>query len=373
MTLAVINPGGWDPEEVLTSDQMNAMQAEMVKAIDGVRGGSYTLTADLVMDGGGEWVLSVKVNILGDLVIESGAFLQVLGTIQLSGVETLTGTINVTGPGGTINVQEDGFIRVKSDGAIDIESGAALGISGIASVFGQLDIKTGGRIDLEGTAHIDLAGTSHIDLAGTSRINLASGTKIIGSINAEVKVDDAGDLTIDSSLVVFRVTLTPIQITATAGVPDFVTALAGKPTWRMHNATAAGWIAFALPLHVGDVITTLRLTLIGAGAGGGGGHSGDVGTRPRFQLIEMALDGSETQIATFDDPVTAHASYDVSHTITLSAATPGALLPRTVTDKLLFCRVRTEGGANAAADTTEITGIDGTLNANSFRAGSEFY
>jgi hypothetical protein len=363
MTLAVINPGGWDPEEVLTSDQMNALQAEMVKAIDGVGGGSYTLTADLVMNGGGEWVLSVKVNILGDLVIESGAFLQVLGTIQLSGVETLTGVINVTGPGGTINVQEDGFIRVKSDGAIDIESGAALGISGIASVFGQLDIKTGGRIDVE--------GTGHIDLADTSKINLATGTKIVGATGSEVRMFHAEELTIASlSTTPFRLMLTPVTISSSGGVPDWKPFVEGVPTWLMHEVTGSRSIVFALPLRTGDVLVSLRMTL--QGQAGVSGHAAVPANRPRLQLCSLDTAGTLTVVQEVTDPVsTPVAAYNASHSNTVLS---GGLLPYTVGTNLLFVRVISESGVGTAeADKTLLTAIDGDVIAKTYRGTFEFY
>ncbi len=47
MTIADVKSGGWADHEVLTHGQMNLIRSELLKAVDGVGGGTYTLSAPL--------------------------------------------------------------------------------------------------------------------------------------------------------------------------------------------------------------------------------------------------------------------------------------------------------------------------------------
>jgi hypothetical protein len=51
MSFSPVKPGGWAFGELLTSAQMNALDADHANAIDGNQGGSYTLAAPLSIDG----------------------------------------------------------------------------------------------------------------------------------------------------------------------------------------------------------------------------------------------------------------------------------------------------------------------------------
>lgn len=51
MTFVPVNPGGWAVEEDLFSAQMNQLQDQMTKAVDGFDGGTYPLNSPLVLDG----------------------------------------------------------------------------------------------------------------------------------------------------------------------------------------------------------------------------------------------------------------------------------------------------------------------------------
>jgi|SRR6188768_2633186 len=376
MSLSPVNAGGWDPEEVLTSDQMNALQVELLKAIDGLNGGSYSLGSNLTFNGPGEVVFNTLLSILTDLVIEAAAFLQVEGTLLLSGTQTVTGDINVPS-GGEINVQNLGRIDVESGGDVNLAGGADMTLAGTAG-GADLDIADGARLGLAGTAtlsgeievvsggEVDIHNGGRIDVEGGGTVNLLSSAKILGSGGAEIQVFDADDLTINSSSGAFRLTLTPVQISDTGGVPDFKSHIPGIPTWLMHDATAAGGILFAVPLRPGDIITTLRMTL--QGQAGVSGHSAAPATPPKLQLCSLTTAGVLTVIGTAIDGTT-HPTYNSSHPVTLS----GGLLPYTVGTDLLFARVITEGGAGAEADKTLLTAIDGTLIAKSFRGSNEVY
>jgi hypothetical protein len=75
MTLADPKPGGWVDHELLTHGQMNSIRTELLKAIDGSGGGSYSLSADLELGGAGEVCIDnvLRVRTGADFFLDSGA------------------------------------------------------------------------------------------------------------------------------------------------------------------------------------------------------------------------------------------------------------------------------------------------------------
>jgi len=384
MTLAVINPGGWDPEEVLTSDQMNALQVELIKAIDGAGGGSYELGADLIMDGPGEFLLNLTVRITSDIVVESGAFLQLLGTLQLSGVQDVTGTINVD-DGAVFNVLDGGQIDVLDGARVDVRSGAGLHLDAGAEcdidtdvdlaaaatlqLHGTIDALSTSEIILESGAELTAQDGSIITLNGTvnmtftSELNLASGADIVCADGAQVTIDDPEDLLINFASATFRLSLTPVSAPGWDVDPGtgclIMGAAVGDPD---------GFALFAFPLRIADMVTTIRVHIEG---GFGPGHPGAIGSfdAPVVQLIRVSNAGVVTVLAEVADPVGhpvtgSFGAYDTFHTITLSGASQnvGGAMPYTNTSNgdMHFIRVLAEGGASGVSGTTRLSAIDGT-------------
>jgi hypothetical protein len=384
MSLDPIKPGGWDPEDVLSSDQMNALQVELLKAIDGEGGGTYTLSAPLVFDGFPVSFLDARIPSGGFFYIQANGKLDVQpnGTLEISPLATLAmqGTLDVANgaelnvkggvPGGRIDVEPGAGLHLDSGAELDIDCDADFASGKVFSLHGTLDVDDSADINIQEGGDLTLE-TGLIPGTG-AHMNVESGAKIIASGGAEIQVNDADDLKINGSYTAFRLTLTPLFITATAGVPDYQPFAGNIATWVMHDATAAGWIGFALPLPVGDLLTSLTLTL--TGKSGAVGHAGSVAptTRPLFQLVEVTAAGVETVKAFFTDAVTGVA-YDSSHAVTLSAANNPATMPHLVTSNRLYCRVRTEGGGTAAADKAMITDVAGALSAYSYRGPNEVY
>lgn len=359
MTLAPVKAGGWDAEEVLTSSQMNVLQATLIKAIDGVGGGTYTLLAGLVLQG-------ALVRILDGLSIEGStldvaadAALQVDGTLSMSGLMNLDGSLDVIS-GGLIDVRVDAELKINNLGAFNVQNGGSCTwFNGSA-----IDIHSGVTVTLTSTA-ITLAGSMGvpgvINIENLGRLNVLSGGKILGSSGGEIQVFDAEDLTINGSSFVFRLTMTP-----TFFDPAWGQLVSGAPTWCMRDTTATSPIVFPLPLQPGDTLTTVRVTLRG---GGGSGHGGvSPATPPRVQLISVSSAGVVTIIRQVDDSVTG-AGYDSSHTITLT----GSGLPLTVGTDPLYVRILSESGASRVDNTTVVTMVDGTGAARSFRGQNEVY
>lgn len=372
MTLALVKPAGWDEEDPLTSDEMNALQSELVKAVDGVGGGTYELSSDLVFDG------TAPVRIANELQIDAGATLDMGGTLALGGQTDLTGEFDVES-GGDVNVKNGGEINVQSGGDIDVESGGAVNVlSG-----GAVNLLNGSTVDVDPTATINLEGTLDIPLGGSievanggdinvspsgditllgagSNLNVFNGAKIIGSAGAEIRANDVDDFTINASSYTFYLSLTPIHLAAQWASEE-------SGTFICQSVATAGRAVFPLLLPVGDTITTLRFTIDGGvGAGHGGGAPAD---RPILELCKVSLDGTVTVIESEPDPVNT-GSYDNPHTVTMSSAT-SAFFPYTITAERHFVRVIGEGITGGVANTTRLCSIDGTALARSVRQTTE--
>lgn len=85
MTLADVKPGGWADHEVLTHSQMNLIRSELLKAIDGSGGGTYTLAAPLVFAGD-------DVEFDNDVLVDSSGSLTVDGDLDVNGIWRFDGT-----------------------------------------------------------------------------------------------------------------------------------------------------------------------------------------------------------------------------------------------------------------------------------------
>jgi hypothetical protein len=361
MTISPVKPGGWNPGDPLSHTQLNLLQAALLKAVDGVDGGSYTLASTLSFLG------SLVRFLAGVEISDSTLSIAADGELVAEGDATFNAFVELFG---TLDVATSAWIKVHNGGTLDLKPSSILTVEAGAIVSLASALMTlSGILDVTGSITVPSAG--HIDLENLGRLNVLSGGKILGSAGGEVQVFDAEDLTINASSFVFRLTLTPVYHDAAWAPP-----VAGRPTWCMNTATIGAVIVFALPLMPGDTLTTLRVTLNGHGVGIG--HSNLFGTggdtAPFVELFSVSLSGVETSIRTVSDPVTG-AAYDSSHSITLSLAGPPGTgsLPITVGADPLYVRITSESGTHAVDGTTVITAIDGTGTARSFRGPNEVY
>jgi hypothetical protein len=377
MTLTAVKPGGWDVEEVLTSDQMNALQVELLKAIDGEGGGTYTLTAPLVLDGEAVQFAATATVLDGaalelddgaTLVANDGAAIEVADGAELN-VED-GGELNVR-DGGRIDVEDGAGLHLDAGSECDIDTDVDLAAAATLVLHGTINALSGAEVNLQSGAALHAFDGSLVTLDGTvnmsasGELNLASGADIVGADGAQIQVYDAEDLLINNSSVAFRLTMMPFFIEeGTPGTPDWVAEVGG--TWLMSTASG-GRILFPLPLRVGDVITSLSMTINGS-AGPGANHGTHPTDKPAIELIKVSASGVTTSIQTAVDPVTG-ASYGSAHAVTLS----GGLFPYTVTSDVHYVRVLAEGPTGGIANATRLCSIDGTLTAKSFRGQSEVY
>lgn len=84
MTLSLIKIGGWAFGDIFTEGEANDFQDELIKAVDGVDGGSYTLSAPLTFDGS-------PVNFDADVNIGGSAELTIDGNLVVNSIFQFNG------------------------------------------------------------------------------------------------------------------------------------------------------------------------------------------------------------------------------------------------------------------------------------------
>jgi hypothetical protein len=85
MTFARVKPSGWIDGERLYASQVNALDVNVSRALDGTNGGTYTLLSPLTV-GGAAW------NIGGNATV--GGTLAVTGAATFAGAATITGALS---------------------------------------------------------------------------------------------------------------------------------------------------------------------------------------------------------------------------------------------------------------------------------------
>jgi hypothetical protein len=339
MTITAVKPGGWDSEEVLTSDDMNALQAELVKAIDGAAGGSYSPSGDLQFTGvvfrwinGTLELQNTQLHVLATSTVSIEGDLDVDGDYSLDGDGEITGRLDIT-----------------STGEAHVNSGALFRVDG------------GGFLTAAAGSTTTLGGTVDITIDASGSIDLASGGKITGVDGAEIKLDDAEDFRINNSSYSFNVNLATNHLAAWG-----TSSTNNAKIMALANGT---YLLVPLPLPVGDTITTLEMNING---GAGGTHGGVApNDAPKLALVRInPISGAVTVIQEVADPVTG-AAYDSNHTVSLS----GGSLPYVVTSDMHYARIQSEGPDGGVANATHVFSVRGTALAASVRGigGNELY
>jgi len=364
LTLPLIKPGGWAPNSKLTSDEINAFQANLIKAIDGVNGGTVTLLAALILAGSDVRIANILRVLTGaQLIVDSGGTL----SIPVGAIQSLAGALNVLS-GGAINIQGGADINVAATGEVNLATGATLKVDGILTVPG------GGQVHL--TGQTTLHGGADLDLVDTSAIHLATGTAINANSGSNVNINGTAQLNVASTAIAEIATADRLTIAAApfsfrlSGTPLFAAtgwAATSEGNWDM-VADGGQLLTFALPLHVGDTLQTLTMRLAGAGMGNGG-HVGIPTDRPEIQFFRKDVNGVIPTPTTQIDGSANVAAYDAAHDVTLSFG-PGLLIGNTQT---YYVRIRAEGPTGSLANRTRVYAITGTGLGRSFRGSNEIY
>jgi hypothetical protein len=392
MTLSAANPGGWSLNEVLTSAQMTFLQNELLKAIDGVNGGAYTLASVLTLQGadvtfnsdinlnagaelnfaGGTMTGAINVDSAGDMTFLSGSTLTMAAgsSLSIGGSMTVTSltvtsalslssaSFNVDAPS-TINLL--GSLAVNGGGSIDVTGGGDINLTSAdftVNSGGQI-LLSGGSIIIGATGFIQANG-GDITLGSTSFLNLSSGAGIVGANGSTIQIEDSNDLLINGSTENFRLALAPFHIQLNAGTSEPRWKMASFGTWTQQESAAVGGytIAFPLPLPPGDVVSFIGMFIDGGPA--------LPAFLPKIEVVKVSSGGVATTVARTADTSASSGAYDAIHLVSLlnGSETFGAM-PFTVTSDPHYVLVTGEIGGTD--NTLQLLSILGQATANSFR------
>lgn len=387
MALTAANPGGWSLNEVLTSAQMNHLQNELLKAVDGVNGGLYTLGSTLSFDG-------ADVRFLGNLVIPSGADIEVEN-------------------GGDVNLASGADINLNSGAAIEISLGALIAVAGLVDVQtggearissgGILNVNSGGRMDLNNGSEAHLEGTATFDVEGTGGLNVVSGGRLRIRSSGDMIVEGGGDVIfqtgggggqaifqsgafatflagsgifidhmedigIDDANENWRSSMRPLFQPA-ASVWDLNDG--GELTWEQQTVAAAVGLYFPIPVAPGDDLVNVY---VGLNPESGHTNLPSVGgVMPRVRILRANLDGSTTELATRSDPSLSIGAYEAFHYIQIDAANiDTGSMPILATFDPLYLHVQGESGPNGVVG-LEICSITGNSTVRRYRSSQAFY
>ena len=138
--------------------------------------------------------LIVGISGTGALNITSGASVTVGDTVTFSDLAGSTGTGNISGPGTTLNINNDLFIGFNDTGTLDVSDGASVGVTDFlivgSSGTGVLDITSGASVTVGNTVTFS-------DLSGSTGTGNISGTGTTWDINNDLFVGFNGTSTLD--------------------------------------------------------------------------------------------------------------------------------------------------------------------------------
>jgi hypothetical protein len=356
------------------------LSEEIVKAIDGVDGGTYTLGDPLIFDGDDVQfaatarVLSgglFTVNSGGSVVLSSGATVTLNAALDINGnadldaaaVFTVHGEIALaTSGGGELSVASGAIINVNSGGRVDLNTGSELNVEGTA----HIDVE--GTVEVLSTGNVNVNSGGNVNLKSGGELIVESGGFIISQAGGTIRVEDGEDLVINDAAEGFRSTLTP-AFHDVAGQWEKNNA-GGTLAWKQTDVSAARSIWFALPVNPGDTIVNVYARVEAEDHPGGMPGFVDM---PVLELISVDLDGVVTSIATKVDNPATEPDYDALHDIVLEAGTTDTgAMPHVASADPVYIRLGGEKGASAVTGLT-LRSISGNIIARSYRAANMVY
>lgn len=346
----------------------NGLATELVKAVDGVNGGTYTLGSVLRFEG-------ADVQIAADLEVVSGGEINV----QSGGLINITGDIQVKS-GGDVNVESGGDIHLVSGAGLELDPGAVLLVEGDIDVASggdinlasgaEINVNSGGAVVLGSGGAVTVGGGGTIDVSGDVNIasggdlNVASGGDIVVAAGGLVTIEDQNDLLINSDAVNARLSLTPTWIEVATGPTWDRTASSpgGALIQTQVDATAQYIAMFPVVLPPGDDILAVTTVLHGT-IGSAGAHADLPGLMPQIALVSVDAAGTQTTIDTVTDSSASVGAYDANHSVVLALGAPETVSG----SNAYYVLVLGEAGSDSQANSLGIRSITVSAVARSFR------
>lgn len=198
--MSLVKPAGWAFGEVLTSGQLEALDASQARAIDGTGGGTYAPTAQIVINGAGLKVSSLTVTgtltLNGDTTIGNSPTdsLSVLATSTFSAPVTLDDALTANDVAdffGDTTVHTAAFFEVGGSASLGNDAAKTLIVGATATFnapitandtvefWGDVSVHSGGAFHALGAVRLGSTGTdlqlfgalsTLLNLSGSGRV-----------------------------------------------------------------------------------------------------------------------------------------------------------------------------------------------------------
>lgn len=211
MAFTRVNPLGWALYEELTSAQMNQLDLNVSRAIDGAAGGTYNLSSDLIINGTMQVTNLVFESVVSDslevdnLVVNNSSILNGTTTINdaltVNAATTWTGDATVSGVwifdnGTSTSAQvifRGGFVwfddaNIRIDNKVNFTSTAVVNVvDGVTWEFNNTPEFANGLLVSSGTAQVD----DGLTVTGPVTFDIGSDDFIVNATTGDVDFTDA--------------------------------------------------------------------------------------------------------------------------------------------------------------------------------------
>jgi hypothetical protein len=246
MSLTTAKIAGWAFGELLLSGEIEHIDTEVQKALDGVGGGTYAPSSQLIIGGAGLRITTVlditgAINITGNTTIgnSDADTLSVVATPTFEAPATFNDGIIITATGFDVT----GNSRVRSDLRIDgdCDFDGAVDVAGAVVIHDNLNVTTGNTFfcnaflqvdgEMETNAELNIRGASHV----WDTFTVHSG----GSLDVNGPADFSGTVTLKSLLSTSGAGRVPMRHSTTLGDGDETVDVTHGNVFELPNDNSA--------------------------------------------------------------------------------------------------------------------------------------
>jgi hypothetical protein len=192
MTLAVLKASPFGVGDQLTSVEMNILNDEIVRAVDGINGGTYVLTAQLNFTSASFGLSLTKLDFANSAAIGFGTSVTIAGSPTWTGSPVFSGLVSV----GAVTIASTG--GPGGAGVLTIGATATLSvIAGATTTFANNPVFSAGHtVDFNGTVHINATG--EVVSGALLSIDAGATLSVVGTATVTGTLGVAGTLLIGS-------------------------------------------------------------------------------------------------------------------------------------------------------------------------------
>lgn len=184
MTISRTKTPDWAYSEVVTSAQLNALDANVTNALDKRSGQTDTLESDVTATGliviSGTGAISVDGG--GELLVTSTGEMNVNGPLKVFGAASY---VELDGASTQLRLKGGATGKVQTGSSLDIESGGSLDMlaGSTNTLLGTLSLSAGGTITAGVGGNVNIGTSGALNVSGLGSINVSPGAVFVNEAN----------------------------------------------------------------------------------------------------------------------------------------------------------------------------------------------